>query len=81
MTDPDRVPADVDTERPSAARVYDYLLGGGYRAALPCGGYVAISHLTAGPDPKFFRPHDQQLARPLGEVVGIGTSQRRVRRR
>jgi hypothetical protein len=28
MTRPDWVPLDVDVERPSAARVYDYLLGG-----------------------------------------------------
>jgi SAM-dependent methyltransferase len=49
-----------------------------YRAALPRGGYVAISHLTAdhdpegmaevtaamaaGPDPMFFRPYDRVLA-------------------
>lgn len=30
MTHTDWVPADVDTETPSAARMYDYLLGGGY---------------------------------------------------
>ena len=29
----DWVPAEVDTERPSAARVYDYLLGGGHNFA------------------------------------------------
>lgn len=30
MGSTDRIPAEVDTETPSAARLYDYHLGGGY---------------------------------------------------
>ncbi|MFJ6671718.1 SAM-dependent methyltransferase [Actinosynnema sp. NPDC091369] len=44
MTDLDWVPADVDTERPSAARVYDYLLGGGHHFA----GDRALGDLIIG---------------------------------
>jgi len=33
MTTPDWMPPDVDAERPSAARIYDYLLGGAHNFA------------------------------------------------
>jgi SAM-dependent methyltransferase len=74
MERPDWAPADVDVERPSVARIYDYLLGGSHNFAAD--REMAHKMTAVKPDlPQQARANREFLHRAVRFLVGVGVRQ------
>ena len=71
---PPWAPADIDTTRPSAARIYDYLLGGVHN--FPVDRVVADRAVAASPEiPLGARTNRAFLRRAVHHMIGAGVRQ------
>ena len=72
--DSERLPSDIDVERPSAARIYDYLLGGAHNFAVD--RRVAEQMLAGNPDaPRTAFANRAFLRRAVQYLVDAGIRQ------